>query len=78
MMTSVTGNDDLNSRMIDQYWIVEARDKKGDNWYQFGGKHVTLNGAEAYRRGNVLYKARYRKARIVEITSYRKILESEP
>ena len=76
-MTSNVQNDDLIPLIVDRHWIVEARDKKGDSWYRFGGKHETLKIAEAYRTGNVLYKARYRKARIVEITTYRKIVEEE-
>lgn len=69
--------DDLNPQLIDRHWIVEARDKKGDDWYRFGGKHDNRLTAEAYRVGVCLYKARHRKARIVEITTHRQIIESE-
>lgn len=76
-MTKQPTKDEQNPEMIDRHWIVEARDKKGDDWYRFGGKHESLQIAEFYRVGNVLYKARHRIARIVEITTYRKIVQPE-
>lgn len=68
---------DKNLSLIQTQFFVEAKDNKKDDWYKFGGTFDSLLQASNYMTGNVLYKSRRRRARIVEITTYRRIVEPQ-